>query len=506
VIRALALALAVLAAAAAPAAAAPDLESTFQDDDHLIYTTPEGRAKTLDRLSSLGVDRLRLTILWRHIAPHSTATSKPANFDAADPAQYPEDIWKPYDDLVVEAARRGIGVNFNVTGPSPTWANQRSPDPRIQDNWKPDPVEFGRFVRAVGTRYSGSYAPPEQPGSVLPRVDYWTLWNEPNHSGWLTPQWRDYKKNRWVEASPALYRGLVDWGFYGLVQSGHPPQTDTVLIGETAPSGGLSMGYKRYLTALRFIRLVYCVDAKFRPVTGAYARRLGCTDAPKDFPARHPGLFAATGWAHHPYNLLASPARKPIDRDHANIATLGRLTTTLDRVFRRYGATRRFPIYLTEYGYQTPPDPTARLLGITPARAAAWLNQSEYMAWRNPRTRTLAQFLLYDDGAPLGFTFQSGLYTRRGKAKPGLAAYRLPVWQVRRRGRTVTLWGRLRPAPDGAPAEAVLQRKAGRTWRELTRVRTDDPRNFWVAKVKASRRAQLRVAYGGHRSRVLRVK
>ena len=492
--------------AAAPAGAAPDLESTFQDDDHLIYTTEAGRERTLNRLDALGVDRIRVTILWRHISPANDSRTKPANFDSADPEQYPADIWKPYDDLVVEAHRRGIGVNFNVTGPSPTWANGDSPDPRIQDNWEPDPYEFGRFVRAVGTRYSGSYEIPGRPGVTLPRVDYWTLWNEPNHSGWLTPQWRDYKRDKWVERSPSLYRDLVDWGFYGLVESGHPPQTDTILIGETAPSGGLSKGYKRYLTALRFVRILYCLDKDFRPFTGAKAVRIGCTEDPKDFPARHPGLFAATGWAHHPYNLLAPPTRKPVDRDHANIAVLGRLTGTLDRIFRFYGSPTRYPVYLTEYGYQTPPDPTARLVRVTQRKAARWLNQSEYMAWRNPRTRTLAQFLLYDDGAPLRLTFQSGLYTRKGKAKPALNAYRLPIWQVRRRGSQVTLWGRLRPAPDGLPAEARLERKAGKRWVAYRTIRTDDPRNFWVLKTRVRKGTRLRVAYDGHHSRVHRTK
>ena len=504
--RALLVALALALLAPAQAGAAPDLESTFQDDNHLLYTTERDRERTLDRLASLGVDRVRVTVLWRHVAPDASSRTKPAGFDAGDPAQYPAGIWDPYDHLVIEAARRGIGINFNLTGPSPTWANQPPPDPRIEDNYEPDPYEFGRFVRAVGTRYSGSYAPPDRPGVTIPRVDYWTLWNEPNHSGWLTPQWRDYKKDKWVERSPSLYRGLVDWGFYGLVESGHPPQTDTVLIGETAPSGGLSKGYKRYLTALRFVRILYCLNRDFKPFTGKLAKRIGCTDPPGEFAARHPGLFAATGWAHHPYNLLAPPNRKPVDRDHANIATLGRLTGTLDRIFRFYGAKNRYPIYLTEYGYQTPPDPTAKLVRLTFAKHARWLNQSEYMAWRNPRTRTLAQFLLYDDGAPLRLTFQSGLYSRKGKAKPALAAYRLPIWQVRRRGSKVTLWGRLRPAPDNAPAQATLERKAGKKWRAFRTLRTDDPRNFWVAKTRVRKGTRLRVAYGGHHSRVLRVK
>ena len=75
-----------------------------------------------------------------------------------------------------------------------------------------------------------------------------------------------------------------------------------------------------------------------------------------------------------------------------------------------------------------------------------------------------------------------------------------------RRGSKVTLWGRLRPAPDGQPAEAALQRKVGRRWRPFRTLRTSDPRNFWVAKTSVRKGTRLRVAYGGHHSRVLRVK
>ena len=74
------------------------------------------------------------------------------------------------------------------------------------------------------------------------------------------------------------------------------------------------------------------------------------------------------------------------------------------------------PLYLTEYGYQTRPDP----IHISFAQQAAFLNQAEYIASRNPSVRTLSQFLLVDDKPDPAFstrtqsrlawrTFQSGL-------------------------------------------------------------------------------------------------
>ena len=82
------------------------------------------------------------------------------------------------------------------------------------------------------------------------------------------------------------------------------------------------------------------------------------------------------------------------DAEFAPLADLGRLEQALDRSVAAYGVTRRLPIYLTEYGYETnPPNP---FRGVAPATQAAYLDEAEYLAWRDPRVRTLSQFLLRD--------------------------------------------------------------------------------------------------------------
>jgi hypothetical protein len=85
----------------APAGAAPRgvLESMFQDDRELIYCPGPTVAHTLDVLRLLGVDRLRLTILWAAITPQAQSPTAPAGFDASDPAAYPVRAWAPYDRL-----------------------------------------------------------------------------------------------------------------------------------------------------------------------------------------------------------------------------------------------------------------------------------------------------------------------------------------------------------------------------------------------------------------------
>ena len=54
---------------------------------------------------------------------------------------------------------------------------------------QPDYTQFKRFVQALGTRYSGEYADENQGRRVLPRVERWSVWNEPNQGGWLQPQY-----------------------------------------------------------------------------------------------------------------------------------------------------------------------------------------------------------------------------------------------------------------------------------------------------------------------------
>ena len=109
-----------------------------------------------------------------------------------------------------------------------------------------------------------------QASAALPRVDYWAIWNEPNHPGWLTPQWTQ-DGGRWSEAAPRVYRGLADAAWGALQGTGHGQ--DTILVGETAPKGLVTRrGTTRGIDPLRFIRALYCVDRALRPLRGTAAR------------------------------------------------------------------------------------------------------------------------------------------------------------------------------------------------------------------------------------------
>ena len=173
--------------------------------------------------------------------------------------------------------------------------------------WKPNAVQFGAFAKAVGTRYNGRYKPKGQK-SALPRVSFWSIWNEPNYGFDLAPQTTG---NGSIETGAALYRGLLAHAWGGLAQSGHKPGKDTILIGEVAPRGvDGNIGSFQGVKPLRFLRALYCVDSRYNELRGSAASARGCpttASGSRSFRKQNPGLFSASGFADHPYTSQAKP-------------------------------------------------------------------------------------------------------------------------------------------------------------------------------------------------------
>ena len=451
----LTLVLAMLAPATAAASASQ--ESVFQDDSALLFSTHQRREQTLDELHRLGVDTIRSNLLWNWVAPRPNSKRRPRGFDATDPAEY-GGRWFRFDQLVQGAAARDIAVQWTLTGPIPSWASSCS---KLRHVCRPNPREFGRFATAVARRYSGSYR-------GLPRVSRWSIWNEPNQAGWLYPQ---------TEA-PRRYRSLAYAGIGALRANGHA--RDMILLGETAPLGRrFGSPEKRNMAPIPFWRGVLCLDGG-----------PGC---------RHFKQLRVTGAAHHPYTRGASGApTSPAAPGDVTFSSLDRLTSVLNAARHRRRVPSRLPIYLTEYGIQTnPPD---RYAGVRPSTAATWLNQSEWIAYNNPRVRSVAQYELRDERALA--SFQTGLRYKDGRPKPGLAAYRLPLWVVSRPGHTM-VWGHLRPGGRGDEVDVLYQSRPGRAWRRLKTVRITNSHGYFrvithrsayrwrLAWKKAGRRKQL---------------
>jgi hypothetical protein len=204
-----------------------------------------------------------------------------------------------------------------------------------------------------------------------------------------------------------------------------------------------------------------------------------------------------TGAAHHPYTRGAGQA--PSDRGGSRditLASIARLSLWLDRGARAGRWPRSLPMHSTEYGFQTnPPDRSA---GVSTSAQAQYLNQADYMAWTNSRLRSVAQYELFDE-RDLG-AFQTGLRFVDGRAKPGLDAYRLPIWVFKKSGYTY-VWGMVRPARADAPPVVVEYYDAAkRVWRKVRTVQVSGSDRFVYLRTHA-RGKYFRLAWGGELSR-----
>ena len=394
-----ALALVVAGATFAGTAAAKPGETVFFEAPRDLLGVPGAtRLASIAKLQSLGVHALRVVLYWRDVAPHASSRTRP-NFNQSNPAAY---HWDSYDALINLVTSLHWKVLLTVSGPVPRWATAGARDQYTN----PSSKDFQLFMTAVGRHY----------GKL---VKLYSIWNEPNQPQYLRPQ---YTSGRLT--SPALYRSLFLAGYAGLKASGHFAGMK-VLMGETSPIGVLGAGIP---APLAFLRGVLCLDGSYHPVG-------------------HCAKLPADGYAQHPYTSNLGPfwvpgGKQDPHHDDITIATLGRLTSALDRAAAAGAISSDLPIYVTEFGIQSYPNHT---LGVPLAQQAEFQAISEKIAWSNPRVVSFDQYLLRDDPPSNGF--QSGLETYRGAAKPVYGGFRLPL-VVTRTGSGVSLWGLVRPATD----------------------------------------------------------
>jgi hypothetical protein len=400
----------------------------------------------------------------------------------------------------------GMSLYFQIAPPTPRWATVRA---RAGQGAKlgrmPNMNDFKKFVEAAGRRYSGSFGahapravppvpggglpvpqlpgpssspPSSDPVTAIPRVSYWGIWNEPNERSWLNP-WHPPHKGKTL-LQPLYYRDIVNTTWRALHATGHG--RDTILIGETANRGTVP--------PLPFVRALYCVDSAYRPLRGAAASLDSCprSASRKKFVAANPGLFNATGFAHHPYAYDLPPDRPYHDKTWVTLQNIGVLEYVLGHIFSAYRQHGNLPLYLTEWGYKTkPPNP---FVHTTLSDQAAWLDEGDYLTWRRGYVKALAQFELVDDGpkahtrpgsADYWSTFQTGLEFHNGKHKPAYDAYRLPIWLPHAvHGRRVAVWAQLRPADHRGAQTAVLlyHPHHGGKWTGLRFLQTRSSRGF----------------------------
>jgi hypothetical protein len=521
-----------LALLGTPARASHSQVALFEEDAHLL-SDPVG---TMGTLRQLGVGEARVYLEWSYVAPDPYNFTKP-KFNSASPAGY---NWARYDKIVSAARQQHIQLDFVLSGGAPHWAIARG-YPHQGDNihyaWKPSATEWGNFVHAVLLRYGQS-------------VHTWEIYNEPNFGDDLAPQ-----SVHGVATGPAMYRNLVDaaWRAFSALHRTH----DKILIGQLTArglSGGSLPGNFSQTKPLIFARALYCVDRGLRPLRGSAAKAIGCpttASASRSFTRLHPGLFHASGFGIHPYPQGLPPTGDSShDPDFITFNTIPRAEATLDGIDRAYHVRGGVPLYNNEYGYVTRP-PAKNRAFASPAAAAVYINQAEYLSWLNPRVQSYMQYLLYDPSTSGPSQFFSGLIFPGSSApggppvvvppvipgggpvpilpplpplalsadgtpsnplmaqnlpalpqfKPSYYSYRMPLWlpsPVTRRGRSTEVWGAVRPfhAFGGhQPAQIQWRSSSHGTFRTIANAALRASNGYFDTRVRFPGGGQVQIAW-----------
>jgi hypothetical protein len=318
-----------------------------------------------------------------------------------------------------------------------------------------------------------------------------------------------------LSAAPQ-YRGLVDAAWAALVRTHHAQ--DTTILGNLdargmsgRPTRFAPQGYPGNFSATKplvFIRAMYCVDSRYRPLSGRAAAAIGCPTTAagsRGFRRAHPGLFGATAFADHPYPVNQPPGQlSSRDPDYVEFASIPRFADILDRLQRLYGSSRHFPIYNNEYGYITNPPNHNKLGYVSPATAAYYLNWAEYLSWRMGRLASYMQYLLYDPNPTVGVPeyggFASGLILYNGTVLPTYAAFRLPLYlpaSTARRGQSLEVWGCARPARALAQPQVAIQFQPGSRgpFTTLKTIAVTDPHGYFDLPITFPGSGSVRLAW-----------
>ena len=353
--------LACLAAVAVPsvAGAATRMYVGFFDDASFRWR-PD-RLMNLDRARDAHATLIHAAVNWSKAAP-----TRPRNAaNPFDPAYKLDDI----DQLVRDAQMRGLEPMLQIWG-TPRWANGGKAPNRLPKRL----ADLTNFARALAARYSGRY-----PG--FPFVRFYGVWNEPNLNQFLAPQF----DARGRSVGPALYAKLFKAAYTG-IKAGN--KRALVGLGETSARGRdrRVKGLQDTHSPGRFYQLV----AKAAPML----------------------KFDAV--AHHPYPT--DPRQRPeqvVRWPNVALTTIPKLETSLKKWFHRKGSV---PIWITEYGHETAPDPH----GVSLQTQAAYMTRAFRIAARYPYVPMFIWFVLHDDQ---GDPWQSGLITEDGTLKPAFFTF-----------------------------------------------------------------------------------
>jgi hypothetical protein len=424
----------------APSAQAYDpFQMGIHDPSAASDTTAQGIADANASIS-------RTTVLWSSIAP--AGDTKPAGFDARNPAD-PNYNWGELDTFVKGAASRGVEPLITTYG-APAWAEgddaadhaKRFGDP---GTYHPNAKEFGDFMFALATRYSGKFTPPGA-SAPLPKVKLYQLWNEENFGQYLTS-----KKQSDI---PVYFAKLLNAG-YDAIKS--VSKSDLAIAGGMGPFG--DNGHATDVQPQVFMRELFCLTGK----DGRNLKKKKRCNVPKP-------RFDI--WAHHPYTFGGTPATKGAASDTGAMGNMPDIVRTVNYAVKAktVAPAGRKAVWVTEFAwFSNPPGLKSGQgveLGLPLSKQAAYLSQTAYLLWKQG-VSAMVWYSLTDRNE-----FPSGLFSGSGdtlKPKPAYNAFKLPFFADYSRGK-VLFWGLV---SRGGKTTVRIERQSGSKWKKVADVKSD---------------------------------
>jgi Cellulase (glycosyl hydrolase family 5) len=400
--------------AARDALPANGLVTAFYDPS--TFSGPEA-ATAFGHAYSAGAGAVLIAVVWAAVAPAEPST------DPTDPAN-PAYHWDQVTTQVTLALQAGLEPILDVYGP-PNWAKQPGADglPQLRD-----PADVGRFMLAAARRYSGDF-------EGLPRVRYWQVWNEPNDSEYLDPQYLNGQP-----ASPAIYRQMVN----AAADAVHSVHADNVVI-----AGGQSpFGQGNASTDPRAKHVIIAPMSFMRDLLAA------------------PIKFDV--WAHHPYT--AGGPNTKAKGDDVSLGNMPQMKAALDAAVAagRIQSDNGVRFWVSEFSWDSKP-PDKR--GVPVTLETEWVAEALYRAW-NSGVSLFTWFEIRDNPQ---IHFESALYFRGATVaadtpKPARAAFLFPFVGHIIKGKLI-VWGR---TPWGQPGTVQIEElHKGGGWTVIGTVATD---------------------------------
>ena len=390
-----------------------------------------------------------------------------------------------------DARAHGLKVLITVNV-APSWAEGPGrPASAAEGSWQVNPQDLADFMQAVAARYSGNFDPDGAGGEPpLPPVQALEVWNEPNSSDWINPQFQGK-----TILGGNSYRAMLNASYKAIKSVS--PQTLVVAGGTDPygdpPGGPYPGGNTQRVRPVTFWEQVLCVH----PVKGKKKKKKGKPAVTKFVRTQNcqaPAMFDVL--AHHPIdNTGSGPLKSGPSKDDASTPDLGRIVSVL-RGAEKAGTTLpgSHPVWVTEFWWDSkPPNP----VGAKLATQARWLEQSLYLFWKAGASLAV-NFEIADNNArpDVHAGFQSGVYFSDGRPKPSLTAFRFPFVTDRINTKTLTAWGK---APESG--KLLIQRQQGSRWITVKRLRVSKGGVF-TTKLSLQGKQSLRATVAGNQSLV----